>query len=71
MPRVYDVIYARCPYFKSSGKKNIVCEGITVGSKIILSFETEEERNEHRRIFCDNNYIKCELCKAINEKYAE
>ena len=71
MPRVYDVIYAKCPYFKSSGKKNIVCEGITEGSTIILSFDTKEERNEHRRIFCDNKYRNCELCRTLNEKYTE
>ena len=71
MPRIYDVIYAKCPYFRSSGKKNIVCEGITSGSTIILSFDTEDERNEHRRIFCNNHYIKCELCKAIDGKYME
>jgi hypothetical protein len=38
-----------------------------------LQFDSEEARNQHRRIFCDSqtNCKKCEVYKVLEEKYAE
>ena len=73
MPRVYDGICAVCPFYLQSGRKNVMCEGITDNSAINLLFYSEEARNQHRKIFCDSqtNFKKCEIYKVLEEKYAE
>lgn len=71
MPTMFDDVNAFCPYFQSSGKRKISCEGITDGCIITLNFETQEKRNTHRRIFCDAKYKNCEICRMLEEKYAE
>ena len=73
MPRVYDGICAVCPFYLQSNKKSITCEGITEHCSTALQFDSEEARNQHRRIFCDSqtNYKKCEVFKVLDEKYDE
>lgn len=71
MPRMYDTCLAKCPFFISSGKKNVLCEGITNDCAIDILFETEKARNLHRKIFCDSKYENCEIYRALEEKYQE
>lgn len=69
MPTMFDDVDALCPFFKGSRQRKIICEGITDECTTILDFKTQEERNQHRRIFCDARYQNCELHHAIEEKY--
>lgn len=69
MPRNYDTCYAKCPFFESSGKKNVCCEGITSASTLNIRFVSEEERNKYRKIFCDDKYRNCEIFKILEKKY--
>ena len=71
MPTNYDYANAKCPYFVKSQKTKITCEGITDGSVVILEFFTNEKRQQHRRIFCDNKYKNCEVCRMLDEKNEE
>jgi hypothetical protein len=71
MPRIYDDILVKCPFFMHNGKRNVVCEGVTDDSTISLRFTTEGGRNKQRRIFCDNDYTKCEIYRMLEEKYGE
>lgn len=70
MPRIYDVCHAKCPFFMTSGKRNVMCEGITNNCKIILDFSTEENRNKYRESFCDTlQYQKCNIYSTLIKKY--
>ena len=73
MPRIYDDICAKCPFYIQSGRKNVMCEGITDDCTVNLLFASEEARNQHRRLFCDNqsNYINCEIYTMLEKKYEE
>lgn len=71
MPRILDVSYARCPFFVSSGKKSVTCEGITDDCTTCLTFVSEETRNLHRRVFCDARYENCEVYRMLIQKYEE
>lgn len=71
MPRNYDTCFAKCPFFLSSNKKNVCCEGITSVSTIHIKFESEDERNRHRKIFCDDRYQNCEIYKILEKKYED
>lgn len=71
MPRLYDDICARCPFYRQSGRKNVMCEGLTDEFVINLMFVDEESRNRHRRIFCDAAYEKCEIFAVLEAKYDE
>lgn len=71
MPRIYDDILVRCPFFLHNGKRNVVCEGITDDSTLSLRFATEESRNEQKRIYCDKDYKRCEIYRMLLEKYDE
>jgi hypothetical protein len=71
MPRLYDIQFAQCPFFISSGKKNVLCEGITDDCTINLKFTSEEKRDQHRRIFCDARYRYCEIFNLLEKKYED
>lgn len=69
MPDIYDVCFAKCPFFISSGRKNIRCEGITDDCSTTLMFISEEARNIFRRTYCNTSYENCALFKMIMGKY--
>lgn len=71
MPTMFDVVKAICPYFQFSDKRSITCEGITDGCLTKLEFESQEKRNQHRRIFCDAKYQNCEVHRMLEDKYEE
>lgn len=71
MSTKYGDVNARCPYFRTSGKKDIVCEGITDGCTMVLKFKTENDRDKHREIFCNAKYGYCEMCRMLNGKYID
>ena len=71
MPRVYDVCLAKCPFFITSGKKNIVCEGITDDCTTDILFISERKRNTYRRTFCDSRYQSCKVYELLLKKYEE
>ena len=71
MPRTYDNCLAMCPFFLTSGKKNVLCEGLTDDCTINLLFVSEEKRDLHRKVFCDARYKNCELFKMLEKKYED
>lgn len=71
MPTLYDDVNAICPYFQSSEKKKIMCEGITDRCNTALVFRSQSGRNQHRELFCDSKYMNCEIYKMLEEKYEE
>lgn len=71
MSTMFDDVYVKCPFFLSSGKRTISCEGITDDCTTILNFSSQEKRNLQRRIFCDDKYKCCEIYRMLREKYEE
>ena len=69
MSTMYDDVKAVCPYFKSSGKRKITCEGVTDDCNTSLEFESKEKRDEHRKIFCDARFGNCEVYNMLEKKY--
>lgn len=69
MPRIYDDINAKCPFYLQSGKKTVMCEGITCECRLHVLFDSEEVRNRHRRIFCDAAFRNCEIFEMLEKKY--
>lgn len=71
MPREYDCRYAQCPFFISSGKTNVLCEGITDDCTINLKFKSARKRTSHRKIFCNDKYQYCEIYSILIKKYED
>lgn len=71
MPTMFDDVDAKCPFFKSSGKRKITCEGITDDCVTCLTFVSQHKRNLHREVFCDARYKNCEIFKMLLEKYED
>ena len=71
MSTMFDDVDVRCPFFLSSGKRHITCEGITDDCTTTLNFASQEKRNMQRRIFCDDKYECCEIYRMLREKYEE
>jgi len=67
----YDDVHALCPFFQSSDKNRIICEGIVKGSRTALEFTKQGERSRHRTLYCDCRYQQCEVYKALMKKYEE
>lgn len=63
----------QCPFWRKTEKPNVRlgCEGLTDHSRIILVFETGQEKRQHEDVFCCEHYDYCEIFHAIMEaKYA-
>ena len=69
MPASYDDMFAKCPYFHYSKKKRIVCDGIMDGTTLKVDFDNQEDRNIHRRTFCDSKYKYCEIYRMLEGIY--
>ena len=71
MPRTYNEGLINCPFYKAMATKSISCEGITEDCVIKLLFTMVEKRELHRKIFCENKYINCEIYRMLEKKYEE
>lgn len=56
---------AQCPFIKDDFGSTIVCEGITKGSTIKLSFRGAENYKTYRDTYCCKSYKKCEVFAAV------
>ena len=64
----------KCPFFRreDKGKHRIVCEGISDNTRLNVVFlGKEKERVEHLLHFCSENFARCPLYHAANEKYRD
>ena len=71
MATMFDDVNVLCPYFHSSSKRKISCEGVTDDCITTLEFATKEKRNMHHEVFCDAKYENCEIHKMLEDKYEE
>ena len=71
MPTMFDDVEVKCPFFLSSSKRKITCEGIIEDCTITLNFSSQEKRNIQCGIFCDEKYENCEIYRMLSEKYVE
>ena len=61
--------YAQCPFFISSGKETVLCEGITDDCSVTLRFTSPDKRTIYRRRYCNAHYEECSLYKLLEDKY--
>jgi hypothetical protein len=71
MPTMYDDVDVKCPFFLSSGKRKVSCEGMTDDCTISLNFVTREKKCLHCEIFCNEHYKNCEIYRMLEEKYED
>jgi hypothetical protein len=69
MATYFDDVDAKCPFFRSCGKRKVSCEGVTDDCITCLIFISEQKRNLHREIFCNARYQNCEIYRMLMEKY--
>lgn len=55
----------RCPFFIGHGKRDIVCEGMIDGARMITSFSDAEGKAWHQRNYCEQQYCRCEMYCSI------
>lgn len=66
-------VYVECPYYRRESRKGeiwIGCEGLLDSTSLIRNnFATKAERTKYRQRFCNGDYTKCLIAKALDEKY--
>lgn len=68
----YWQIYVKCPFYRrDDGKANIVCEGCGESRSVVLLYRYKSELLKQLQLFCCEHYQKCEIYRAIMEKYEE
>jgi hypothetical protein len=68
---MYDDVDVKCPFFLSSGKRKVSCEGITDDCTISLNFITRSKKLLHCEIFCNEHFKNCEIYRMLEEKYED
>lgn len=61
----------KCPFFHGHIPTEISCEGILPDTTVKQIFPSRSARDRHEDIFCICNHEKCEVYRAIMEKYEE
>ena len=62
----------KCPFFVAHGKKDIMCEGMIDGCRMISSFTDAEDKKFHQENYCENNFRRCEMyCSIMHWKWTE
>ena len=61
--------YAQCPFFQSSNKVTVQCEGITNDSIVLIRFLSPDKRTEFRKRYCNSRYFECPMYKLVEKKY--
>ena len=67
MPTMFDDVDAICPFFRSSEKKKIICDGITEECSTHILFGRKEARDLHRKVFCNHKYKNCEIYAMLEK----
>lgn len=61
-----------CPFYRSGGGRFVDCEGPFDGANVRLQFGRQEDKKKQMRIFCYNQYKRCEIYRCILEnKYPD
>jgi len=61
-----------CPFFIAHGKREIMCEGMIDGCRMISSFDDPEGKTFHQKNYCEMNYKRCEMyCSIQHWKWSE
>ena len=68
----YRQVYVRCPFYKhDDGRRRITCEGIVEDSSVALIYHKKADYETQIRVFCCENYKKCEVHRLLMDKYKE
>ena len=65
---------AVCPFYQAENKQMIICDGITDGSHIKLTFDTSTLAKAYKKQFCKNRYFDCciyamlEVCYEVTKR---
>lgn len=61
-------VYVKCPFFKKAEKMKITCEGPHDDCQCLNQiYKNNNARNKQLKIFCQNEYKKCEIYRMIEE----
>ena len=69
----YIQVFVKCPFYKyDDGANRVVCEGLTGDdSSITAYFKKKEDFETQMRVFCCENFSKCEIYRGLMTKYEE
>lgn len=62
-----------CPFYNFDDPhiKRIVCEGFVEDSTLAQTYLRKKDYQTQLRVFCCENYKKCEVYRMLMEKYEE
>lgn len=68
----YRQVHVRCPFYRSDdGRRRIICEGITDGCSLSVTYQRKADYEMQMKTFCCEHYKKCEIYRILKEKYDE
>lgn len=53
-------VYILCPFFKSHGSREIICEAEIEGCVCGIRFDTGEKKEWFKQCYCEKEYKRCE-----------
>ncbi len=64
--------YAQCPYYRHcDGKKKVICQGVSDGSRLCWEFGNSEDLNIQVKVFCCDKYKNCEVYQMLKQIYED
>lgn len=64
----YAAASVKCPYFRNHGRREIHCDSAYGSDAIqILRFKSHDKKIAHMKIWCQNDYEKCEWYRTMEK----
>lgn len=68
-PEPWDAAEVKCPFYLTSWKKGVVCEGFIEGTRAETLFRTSRMKKEYMHARCDDNFKECPVFQNAEKKY--
>ncbi len=69
MATAYESADVKCPFYQSSGKQQVICEGVEDGSTITNVWKDPKQCAGFKRRYCKSDYRRCEIYRMLSRKY--
>lgn len=70
MPNSWIDKSVKCPFYKETHQRTVVCEGLyATGTSAVFTFSSRGMRLEYQRAFCCGDYRRCVWAGVMIERY--
>lgn len=64
----YTTVSPLCPFYQRETRESICCSGISDGNTVRISYANMNNKNEHKKSYCERRYQMCPLYQMLRSQ---